>query len=229
MGAVVAALDYKDPAVAAEFATVQGYTVEQIEKELEDSGIIAPPTMNEVDLRLMLVELRMRKSGTMPGGGSKKKKPDTYSSKYEEALWEKPAFKELMDEYRRMGNTNAFNLAMEYLNNPRQAADRYSGTAVYDKTVGEIEEALAKKVEQKVTSGRLEWSGFPASMGEDAIRMTLSAFGEVLSVSVEESEDGLSVFGKAEFKAAEAAKACIDKYDGTDMGLGTKLEFTALP
>eukprot|EP00967_Tisochrysis_lutea_P134698 scaffold238292_cov40-Tisochrysis_lutea.AAC.1 len=75
MGAVVAALDYKDPAVAAEFATVQGYTVEQIEKELEDSGIIAPPTMNEVDLRLMLVELRMRKSGTMPGGGSKKKKP----------------------------------------------------------------------------------------------------------------------------------------------------------
>lgn len=55
-----------------------------------------------------------------------------------------------MDEYRRMGNTNAFNLAMEYLNNPRQAADRYSGTAVYDKTVGEIEEALAKKVEQKV-------------------------------------------------------------------------------
>lgn len=74
-GAVVAGLDYKDPTVAAEFATVQSFSTEELEKELADSGIIAPPTMNEVDLRLMLVELRMRKSGTLPGKISKKQKP----------------------------------------------------------------------------------------------------------------------------------------------------------
>jgi hypothetical protein len=66
-------------------------------------------------------------------------------------------------------------------------------------------------------------------MGEAAIKMTLSAFGEVVSVSVEEADDGLSVYGKAEFSTADAAKACIQKYDGVDMGLGTKLSFTALP
>jgi hypothetical protein len=74
-GAVVAKLDYKDPSVAAEFATVQAFSTEELEKELADSGIIAPPTMNEVDLRLMLVELRMRKAGTLPGKASNKKKP----------------------------------------------------------------------------------------------------------------------------------------------------------
>jgi hypothetical protein len=74
-GAVVAGLDYKDPAVAAEFATVQSFTTEELEEELASSGIIAPPTMNEVDLRLMLVELRMRKAGTLPGNKSQKKKP----------------------------------------------------------------------------------------------------------------------------------------------------------
>jgi hypothetical protein len=36
-------------------------------------------------------------------------------------LWEKPAFKSLMDDFRQQGDTNAFNLAMEYMNNPKQA------------------------------------------------------------------------------------------------------------
>jgi len=228
-GAVVAGLDYKDPTVAAEFATVQSFSTEELEKELADSGIIAPPTMNEVDLRLMLVELRMRKSGTLPGKISKKQKPASYSSKYEEALWEKPGFKALMDEFRQQSDTNAFNLAMEYMNNPKQAMERYGGTVAFDKTIARIQEALTKKVEQKVTSGRLTYSGFPSSMGEVAIKMTLAAFGEVVSVSVEEADDGLTVYGKAEFETADAAKACIDKYDGVDMGLGTKLSFIALP
>lgn len=34
---------------------------------------------------------------------------------------------------------------------------------------------------------------------------------------------------KAEFDSSAAAKKCIEKYDGVDMGLGTKLSFTALP
>jgi hypothetical protein len=50
----------------------------------------------------------------------------------------------------------------------------------------------------QVVSGRLQYSGFPSSMGKAAIKMTLSAFGEVVSVSVEEADDGLSVYGKAE-------------------------------
>ena len=40
--------------------------------------------------------------------------------------------------------------------------------------------------------------------------------------------DGITAKGIAEFEDAATAKACIDKYDGVDMGLGTTLEFKAL-
>jgi len=125
-GRIIAAIDYKDPAVAAEFQKVQERPIELVEAEIEKSGVPVPPSLNEMDMRLMLVELRMRKAGTMPGGGkAAPKKPASYGSKYEEALWEKPAFKRLIDDYRARGNTNALNLATEYLNSPRQAADRH--------------------------------------------------------------------------------------------------------
>jgi len=226
---IIAAIDYKDPAVAAEFQKVQERPIELVEAEIEKSGVPVPPSLNEMDMRLMLVELRMRKAGTMPGGGkAAPKKPASYGSKYEEALWEKPAFKRLIDDYRARGNTNALNLATEYLNSPRQAADRYAGTGAYDETVAAIDAAMSAKVEQQVTSGRVAFGGFPASMGEAAIRMTLEGFGSLASLSVDVSDDGLSCRGAAEFETVEAAKACIDKYDGVDMGLGTTLEFKAL-
>ena len=44
----------------------------------------------------------------------------------------------------------------------------------------------------------------------------------------EASDDGISSAGQAEFEEVDAAKAAIDKYDGMDMGLGTKLAFEAL-
>ena len=34
--------------------------------------------------------------------------------------------------------------------------------------------------------------------------------------------------GFAEYEDIDTAKACIDKYDGMDMGTGTKLSFRAL-
>ncbi|KAI2501737.1 hypothetical protein MHU86_12743 [Fragilaria crotonensis] len=59
------ALDYNDPAVATEFAAVQTLTWEDVEEELLDSGIRSPPAMSEMDLKLMLVEVRLRKSGQL--------------------------------------------------------------------------------------------------------------------------------------------------------------------
>lgn len=68
-GPLVAALDYKDPVVATEFAAVQQQGMDEVEEELGAAGIMVPPTMNEIDARLMLVEMRLRKSGKL---GSKK-------------------------------------------------------------------------------------------------------------------------------------------------------------
>ena len=113
--------------------------------------------------------------------------------------------------------------AAEYLNDPRKAKQRYGGTAKYEETVATIEEALNAKIEQVVTSGKIFYSGFPANMGEAGVKMTLQAFGPLVEFSCEDNDDGLTCSGQAEFEDAATAKAAIDKYDGMDMGLGTKL------
>lgn len=54
------------------------------------------------------------------------------------------------------------------------------------------------------------------------------AFGPVVELTVEESDDGLTLTGRVEFEEIDAAKAAIEKYDGVDMGLGTTLELQSL-
>lgn len=58
--------------------------------------------------------------------------------------------------------------------------------------IAEIEEALNAKIVQEVTTPKVMFSGFPANMGEAGVRMTLAAFGEVVELSVEDSDDGLT-------------------------------------
>merc|ERR1719161_1671222 len=180
--------------------------------------------MNDFDLRSMLVELRLMKAGK--GASAKpKKKPTSYANDFERALYEKPAFKELFEEYQKLRQQNEINLCMEHLINPKKAKELYGGNARYAETIAKIEEALNAKVEQKVVSGKIAFAGFPANMGEAGVKMTLEAFGPVSDFACE--SDGMSMSGKAEFADAETAKSAIDKYDGVDMGLGVKLAITA--
>lgn len=109
------ALDYNDPIVAEEFAQVQPLAFEDVEEELQKSGIRVPPTMNDMEAKLMLVEMRLRLSGRL-GGNNKKKRPDKFSSKFEEAMWTKPAFDEFYKKLRENGDPNALNVVAEYLN-----------------------------------------------------------------------------------------------------------------
>tara|TARA_B110000261_G_C12781772_1_gene236729 strand:+ start:101 stop:463 length:363 start_codon:yes stop_codon:yes gene_type:complete len=57
------AIDYNDPVVAEEFNNVQPMTYEEVEEELSMSGVRGSADMNEMDLKLMLVELRLVLSG----------------------------------------------------------------------------------------------------------------------------------------------------------------------
>merc|ERR1719201_2277801 len=107
--------------------------------------------MNEVEIRLMLVGMRLRKSGKL---GEQKKsapaKPASYANAFEEAYYEKPAFKALYEKYQKSGIATTLNLAAEYLKDKRNAVERYGGTPNYATVVAEIEEALNAKVEQVV-------------------------------------------------------------------------------
>ena len=218
-------LDMKDLEVAQEYESVMALRPDEVTSELELSGIPPPPTMNDFDLRSMLVEMRLRKSGKV-GQKKEMKKPPASATAFEKALYEKPRFRELYEDFQKSRQQNEYNLCIEYLNDPVKAEQLYGGNDRYVTTVAKIKAALSAKKE--VTSGKITFSGFPANMGEAGLRMTLEAFGDLKSLSTKESDDGMTVSGRAEFKGgAEAAKAAIKKWDGVDMGLGNALELSA--
>lgn len=197
---------------------------EDVEEELLNSGIPAPPTMNEMDVKLMLVELRLRMTGRMAKDGTPKPKPTTFSSKFEEALGTKPVFAELYKEFKNMGDHNSQNVAAEYLNDRENAIRRYGKD--YATLISQIEAAL--KAKPPVKSPKIQFAGFPANMGEMGCKMTLEALGEIVDFVCEESEDEPILKGSVEFGSVESAKKAIEQYDGMDMGMGTKLELVSV-
>merc|ERR1719148_457823 len=172
----------------------------------------------------MLVEVRMRKAGTMGGSGSaapKKKpvRPAKLGSEFERVLFDKPAVKALYETLQAAKDINSMNLVSEHINNAKRAKDRYAGTPNYASTI---------KMVQEVSTPTVLYSGFPSNMGENGVKMTLAVFGEVVDFTAEESDDGMSMGGRVTYEDVASAKAAIDKYDGVDMGLGTTLELQAL-
>merc|ERR1719321_555619 len=162
------------------------------------------------------------------GGNTKKeKKPTKFDSEFERLIWEKPAFKALYDRMMKQRMQNQINLLVEYVNNPKNAVERYKGTEHWDRITAEIEEALNAKVEQVVTSGKIDFAGFPSAMGEPGLRVELERFGALKSVTCEPSDDGMTLAGSCEFEEVAAAKAAIDKWHGVDMGMGAELELLA--
>lgn len=219
-GTLSMAMDYNDPVVGEEFAKVQGMTLQEVEKECESHGVPVSMLMNEIDAKLMLVEIRLRSQGRMPGSETKEEIPETFSSPYEEAYYTKPEFKKLVDDLKQKEDVKAVNAAAEYLNERETALERYGSS--YKILINQIEEALNAKPELKTPA--ISYSGFPANMGEDALKMTFEAFGGIAAFECAVSADNTVFTGKVEFLDIEAAEKAIDQYDGMDMGLGTKLE-----
>jgi len=218
------AIDYNDPIVAEEFNNVQPLSYEEVEEELMMSGVRGSPDMNEMDLKLMLVEVRLVMNGKLKNGGAEKKKPAKYSSKFEEAMWEKPQFKILYDALDEKGDHNGKNVAAEYLNDPEGAAVRYGKE--YKRLIRYINDALNAKKE--VTSATVTFKGFPANMGEMGCKMTLEALGEITEFDCKESDDFPILEGTVTFDDIETAKKAIEQYDGMDMGMGTALELESV-
>lgn len=223
------ALDYNDPVVGAEFAKVQAMTFEECEEECMESGVTIPQTMNEMDAKLMLVELRMRLNGSFEQTEEAKKVaeekiPTSFSSKFEEALYTKPAFKELYNFMKERGDMNSMNVAAEYVNDPVMGRTRYGDS--YKSTLDQIDGALTTVI--PVTSPTIKFKGFPANMGEMGCKMTLEALGDIEDFTCTESEDFPILEGQVTFGDVETAKQAISQYNGMDMGMGSKLEITSV-
>ena len=133
------AIDYNDPVVAEEFAKVQPLSYEEVEAELQESGVRASAAMNEMEVKLLLVEMRLRLAGKL-AGDEPKQRPTTFSSKLEEALWTKPAFEEFYNNLKEKDDHNSMNVVAEYLNNPDVAKARYEKT--YKGLLRKVDNAL---------------------------------------------------------------------------------------
>lgn len=219
------AIDYNDPVVAQEFAAVQPLSYEEVEEELQFSGIRPSAAMNEMEVKLMLVEVRMRRSGKLKGDESQKKqKPTKFSSKLEEALWTKPAFAEYYEELKSQDDVNTLNVVAEYVNDPKLAEQRYGKS--YKGVIRQTKEALTAPPPVKSTT--IQFSGFPANMGEEGCRMTLEALGPIVEFECSESDEFPILQGKVTYEDIEAAKKAVAQYSGMDMGMGTQLELMSV-
>jgi len=221
--ALAMAIDYNDPVVAEEFAAVQLLSYDDVEEELLQTGIKSPPTMSEMDLKLMLVEVRLQFSGKLKKD-EKKVKPTTFSSKFEEAMFTKPVFEEYYNKLKDKGDHNSMNVAAEYVNDPAGAEVRYGKD--YKGVIRVVKKALTAP--PPVKSCTIQFSGFPANMGEDATKMTLSALGAIEEFECQESDELPILTGKVTFEDIESAKKAVEQYNGMDMGMGTQIEMISV-
>lgn len=216
------AIDYNDPVVMEQFNAIQSMEYDDVVEELSQSGVRAPADMGDMDVKLMLVELRtVTKAGDSSGP---EKQPASFGSTFEEYLWTKPIFKELYDNLKAGGDHNSMNVAAEYCNEPEDAKSRYY--SAYTQLIDDVEAALNAKPE--VTSPRVQFSGFPANMGAEGLQMTLAALGDIVDITTKESDDGITLVGEVEFGSVDIAKAAIEQYDGMDMGMGDALRMNSV-
>ena len=214
------AIDYNDPVVAEEFAKVQPMSYEDVEEELQQSGIRPSAAMNEMEVKLMLVEMRMRLSGKLNDSSTQQQKPTKFSSKFEEAMWTKPAFEEFYKSLKAKDDVNVLNVVTEYVNDPKMAEQRYGKT--YRAVIRQTKEALTAPPPVKSTT--IQFSGFPANMGEAGCKMTLEALGPIVEFECTTSDEFPVLMGKVTYEDIESAKKAVAQYSGMDMGMGTQLE-----
>eukprot|EP00529_Nitzschia_sp_RCC80_P027851 CAMPEP_0113452534 /NCGR_PEP_ID=MMETSP0014_2-20120614/6896_1 /TAXON_ID=2857 /ORGANISM="Nitzschia sp." /LENGTH=258 /DNA_ID=CAMNT_0000343909 /DNA_START=149 /DNA_END=926 /DNA_ORIENTATION=+ /assembly_acc=CAM_ASM_000159 len=211
------AIDYNDPVVAEEFNKVQPLSYDEVEEELMASGIRAPPTMNDMELKLMLVEMRLRLAGKLEGD-KPKEKPTAFSSVFEEMMWTKPAFEEFYSSLD--DDHNSKNVVAEYLNNPDVAKARYASS--YAQLIVDCETAL--NAPPPVNSPVIKFAGFPSNMGEAGLKMTLEAVGPIVDLQCAEDDTFPVLRGQVTYEDIESAKRAVEQYNGMDMGMGTALE-----
>jgi len=217
------AIDYNDPQVGEELAKVQPMTYEEVEEELAQAGVRASPAMNDMELKLMLVEVRLRTEGKLEES-VQKAIPTTFDNRWEELMYTNPGFKAFYGKYAEEMNQNAMNVIIEYVNDYDIAMERYGKD--YKPLIRELEAAIISK--PPVNSPTIKFSGFPANMGEAACKMTLEAVGAISEFECKEDDEMPVMVGQVTFENIKDARKACEQYNGMDMGMGVVLKLSSV-
>mmetsp|Transcript_12321 Transcript_12321/g.18491 ORF Transcript_12321/g.18491 Transcript_12321/m.18491 type:complete len:271 (+) Transcript_12321:74-886(+) len=211
-------IDLDSPEVAKEYEKVKELSIYTVKKELDDLGIpYDVAMMSEMDMKLRLMEARVRLSAPPK---QKRKAPGPNASKYEKLIYENPAVKKFVDELMEIGDINRANAFTEYIDNEKVARQRYGNSQLYLDIFDKAEEL---KNAPAFTSRKLEFKGFPSAMGEDMIKISLEEFGTLKAFSVKIDDTSPECSGVVEYESQESADSAVAKWDGADMGMGSKL------
>jgi hypothetical protein len=191
----------------AEFENVKDKSREFIEKELELLGIPVSPDMDDMTVKLRLMEARIIFAAPPQAG------PAANASNYEKLIAEKPSIKTYVDRLY-MESTQSANVFMEYVNDPAQARKIYGNAPKLLKVCDQADELMAAPA---FTSATLAYSGFPM-MGEEGLRGQMESIGAVKSFSVTEEDPVLGMTGVVTFEEEASAVTAVEKWDGADMG-----------
>ena len=153
----------------AEFEKLKDASRGFVEKELELMGIPYSADMDDMTIKLRLMEARIVMAAPAAAG------PAANASPYEKLVFEKPAIKAYVDRLYNKGDINGANIFMEYINDPQQAKNRYGKEADYQAVFAKADELMAAPA---FTSAKLAYSGFPM-MGEDGLRGQMESIGAV--------------------------------------------------
>ena len=208
MALKVGNIDATSPEMMAEFEKLKDVSMAEIKQELDDMGIPVSPDMDDMSIKLRLMEARVifaapSKAGPPPG-----------ASKYEILIAEKPAIKTYVDGLFNKGDTAGMNAFMEYVNDPVNAKQRYGKDKTYQAIFAVADEMMSAPA---FTSATLAFSGFPM-MGEDALRGQMESVGAVAAFAITEEDPVTGVAGTVTFEEEASATTAVEKWDGADMG-----------
>jgi hypothetical protein len=201
-------IDPTSPEMMAEFEKLKDVSMADINAELEMMGIPTTPDMDDMSVKLRLMEARIIMGAPAAAG------PPAGASAYEFLIYEKPEIKTYVDGLYNKGDINGANAFMEYVNDRPGAEMRYGKEDVYKAVFAVAEEMMAAP---SFTSAKLSFAGFPM-MGEDALRGQMESVGAVVTFSIDEEDPVLGCKGKVEFEEEASAVTAVDKWDGADMG-----------
>lgn len=133
----VSNIDPSSPEMVAEFEKLKGMPMSMIMTELEELGIPTTPDMDDMAIKIRLMEARVifsQPSATGPAPGA---------SAYEVLIYEKPGVKSYVDGLYNKGGINEANAFMEYVNDKAGATMRYGKEACYRAVFEKADEMIA--------------------------------------------------------------------------------------